>query len=84
MICAFRDCSKQLSVADNLWGSEFCRPDHRTAEHAIRRHEDGVAVKADALSVIRNITTAHVGSEQARILALAFKDDELLRAGVSF
>ena len=83
MICAFRDCSKQVSVADDLCGSEYCQPNHRTAERAVRRQEDEVAVQADALAVIRHINTAHLGGDQARILALAFKDDELFPVRLS-
>jgi hypothetical protein len=83
VICGLRDCSKKLSAADDLWGSAFCHPDHRRADNAVCHQEDTVAVQADALAVIRNITTAHLVGDQARILALAFKDDEFLRARLS-
>ena len=75
MICRFRDCSKQLSAADDLWGADYCRPEHRSAEPTACHQNDDAAVRADALAVIRNISSAHLIGEQARILCLVFKDD---------
>ena len=78
MICRFRDCSKQLSAVDEMCGADFCGPAHRAAERSARHHDDEVALRFEALAVIRNISSAHLAGDQARILALAFKDDELL------
>ena len=79
MICRFRDCSKQVSALDDLCGANFCGPEHRSAERTARQDDDDVAVRAEALAVIRNISSAHLVGEQARIISLAFKDDGLLR-----
>ena len=76
MISRFRDCSKQISAVDDLCGADYCGPGHRSAERTARQHDDEVAVRAEALAVIRNISSAHLVGEQARILSLAFKDEE--------
>ena len=83
MICRFRDCSKHISAVDDLCGADYCGPGHRSAERAARHHDGEVAVRAEALAVIRNISSAHLVGEQARILCLAFKDDEFSIASAS-
>ena len=83
MICRFRDCSAQITAVDELCGADFCGPDHRRAEHAARRHDDEVGLRADALTVIRNITTAHLVGDDARILTLAFRAEEHPRSRTS-
>jgi hypothetical protein len=83
VICRFRGCSTQLTAAQDLRGVYFCRPAHRSAEHTARRHDDEVTLRADALAVIRNITTAHLVGDEARILALAFEGGGLPRPRTS-
>jgi len=83
VICRFRDCSKEITGADALCRADFCGPDHRRAEHAAHHHDDEVALRADALTVIRNITTAHLVGADARILTRAFRTEEHRRSRTS-
>ena len=73
MICRFRGCSSHISAVNELCGADFCGPAHRSAEHTASRHDEAVTLRAEALEVIRNISTAHLVGDQARILTLAFK-----------
>ena len=77
MICRFRDCSTQLTSADDLSGAAFCGPAHRSAEDTARRHDGEVALRANALDVIRNITTAYLVGDEARILTRMFEQEGL-------